>query len=224
MLAVLVAVLWLASYVLPLPLDSMQEIMRFAGRVYGRYGYWVVFLGSLIEGLVLANFYFPGSTMVILAAVFARQGLLSLPWVIVLAVCGFGLAFNLNYLLGRYGWQRLLSRLGLAGALRRAEDKLRQMRWRGLFLGLVSPQLGVLVTTSAGVLRLPYRTFLAVMLLGLGFWTVIWALLAFWLGGYVVRLLTHYGWLWVVPFALWLGWEVWRAWRAPDAPQRQGEP
>lgn len=193
-----------ASYLLPVP--ELAELVALLRRVYGRHGYWVVLLGSLVEGTVVANWYFPGSTIVLLGAAFAREGVVRLPLVLGLAAVGFFLGASLNYLLGRYGWYRLLERLGLGRALEEANRRVARFGWRAVFLGYVNPALGVVLSTSAGILRLPYGRFLLVSLAAVVFWTVVWGTLAYWFGLLILELVSTYWWVWTVPLGAWLVW------------------
>lgn len=65
------------------------------------YGYWVIFAGALLEG----------ETVLIAAGYAAHQGLLSWPWVIVIATAGGAAGDQLAFLLGRWKGLTLLSRI-----------------------------------------------------------------------------------------------------------------
>src|SRR4051812_3518408 len=64
---IVVAVLY---YTLPLP--SKDEIVNWMKLYYDQYGYWLVFFASVGEGLLLVNWYFPGSIAIVFGVVFAR--------------------------------------------------------------------------------------------------------------------------------------------------------
>ena len=65
-----------------------------------RYGYLVVFLTILVEGVGIPA---PGQTLLIAAALSAAHGNLSLVWVLIWACLAAGLGNSLGYLLGRWG-------------------------------------------------------------------------------------------------------------------------
>ncbi len=65
-----------------------------------QYGYWVVFIGSMLEG----------ESVLILAGLAAHQGYLSLPWVILLALSGGTLGDQAYFFLGRYYGVQILDR------------------------------------------------------------------------------------------------------------------
>ena len=64
------------------------------------YGYLAVFVGSLLEG----------ETILVLAGFAAHQGYLSLPWVVLLAICGGTLGDQVYFLVGRRFGSSLVQR------------------------------------------------------------------------------------------------------------------
>ena len=77
--------------------------------LFARYGYAVVFFGVFLENTGLPV---PGETSLLAGAAMAKFGHLSLPWVIVTAICGAILGDNLGFLIGRYGGRTLAERYG----------------------------------------------------------------------------------------------------------------
>lgn len=64
-----------------------------------KWGYWAVFLGSLIEG----------ESVILPAGYFASQGFLSLPWVITIAFFGTLIADQSLFMVGHVWGRRILS-------------------------------------------------------------------------------------------------------------------
>jgi membrane protein DedA with SNARE-associated domain len=85
--------------------------------LFARYGYFVVFFGVLLEN---AGVPVPGETILLAGAALARFGHLSLPWVIVTAICGAVLGDNIGFYIGRRGGRVLLERRGRAFGLTEA--------------------------------------------------------------------------------------------------------
>jgi membrane protein DedA with SNARE-associated domain len=77
--------------------------------LFARYGYWVVFLGVFLEN---AGLPVPGETALLAGGAMAKYGRLSLPWVVVTAICAAILGDNLGFLLGRRGGRTLAERHG----------------------------------------------------------------------------------------------------------------
>ncbi|HEX2172255.1 MAG TPA: hypothetical protein VHL09_07400 [Dehalococcoidia bacterium] len=82
-------------------LPSLRDVVDFLQTYYLTYGYAFVFAGSLLENIALVSFVWPGGVIVLLGAVYARLGDLSLPLVIGLAWIGSFAGTLINYALGR---------------------------------------------------------------------------------------------------------------------------
>lgn len=142
-------------------LDSLLDALR-AG--YQTWGYPIVFLGALLENTVLLGLVLPGGTLVLLAAVYAQQGDLSLPLVLLFGWAGMVAGTSLDFLLGRRGVAAAIQRWGPAQRfgprLDAAERFLeRYGAWAFLlahFIGHVRSFLAI----TAGAARLPWRRFL----------------------------------------------------------------
>ena len=77
--------------------------------LFARYGYAVVFGGVFLENTGLPV---PGETALLAGAALARNGQLSLAWVIVTAIAGATLGDNLGFFIGRRGGRRIAERHG----------------------------------------------------------------------------------------------------------------
>src|SRR5258707_1122264 len=150
-----------------LDIDQWIELL---GTLYDRWGYLIVFLGSLFENTALLGLFLPGASLALLGAFYAQQGTLQLGWVIFFAWAGTVLGYHADYLLGRLLLTRLLGRWGDSWLGRRLRPPARA-RLGGRFLArhggkaiLLSHLLGHLrsfVALSARATPLRYRRFLA---------------------------------------------------------------
>jgi membrane protein DedA with SNARE-associated domain len=145
-------------------MPEIQPILDAVRAAYLDWGYPLVLAGALLENTILLGLILPGGTVVLLGAVYAQQGEMSLTLVLVLAWIGMVLGTSIDYLLGRYGLRRalngtrLMAKLepGLAEAERYLE---RYGAWAFLlahFIGHIRSFLAI----TAGTSKLPYRRFL----------------------------------------------------------------
>jgi membrane protein DedA with SNARE-associated domain len=131
---------------------------------YEVWGYPIVFLGAILENTVLLGLVLPGGTLVMLGAVYAHNGSMALPVVLLLAFVGMVMGTSLDYALGRLGLQSTVSHTRFAPRLEprlaRAEQFLERWgAWAFLlahFIGHVRSFLAI----TAGMSRLPVRRFL----------------------------------------------------------------
>jgi membrane protein DedA with SNARE-associated domain len=90
------------------PLATPDFLHSFAG-VLSHYGYLAVFAIIAVESFGVPA---PGQTVLIAAAVFAGNGKLSLPLVVVVAFLAATGGDNIGFAIGRFGGRRLVSRFG----------------------------------------------------------------------------------------------------------------
>lgn len=143
---------------------DLRDLVEALRDAYATWGYPIVFLGAMLENTALLGLLLPGGTLVMLGAVYAQQGTMALPAVLLLAWLGMVAGTSLDYAVGRLGLHSAVSgtRLGerLSPHLARAEQYLeRHGAWAFLlahFIGHVRSFLAI----TAGMSMLPYRRFL----------------------------------------------------------------
>jgi membrane protein DedA with SNARE-associated domain len=204
-----------------LDIDQWIELL---GTLYDRWGYLIVFLGSLFENTALLGLFLPGASLALLGAFYAQQGTLQLGWVIFFAWAGAVLGYHADYLLGRLLLTRLLGRWGDSWLGRRLRLNAR-VRLGGRFLTrhggkaiLLSHVVGHVrsfVALSAGATHMTYRRFLAFELVAALIWNTAFCLLGYFAGTERERLqllLERSGWVVLaVVVALLVGWRFLRA-------------
>jgi membrane protein DedA with SNARE-associated domain len=169
-------------------LPSPEAIIVSAQKYYEQYGYWVVLIGALGEGALFVNWYFPGSVVVALGVVFARQAGLSVLFMLFLVVIGFFATALFNYALGRFGWYHVFLKLGLKKPLEKVQSKLEDKGLKILFTTYIHPNFGALAATAAGILRLPFWRFFFYSLISIIVWNSLWTVVFYYFG---TALLNH---------------------------------
>jgi membrane protein DedA with SNARE-associated domain len=153
--------------------DLEQAVAR-VQPLFDRYGYLVVFLAILVEGVGIPA---PGQTFLIAAALSAAHGNLSLVWVLILACLAATLGNSLGYLLGRWGGRHLLARFKVRGdRLARLEEKFRRYGGVLVLVARFFDGLRQLNGIVAGMLAMPGKVFMAFNVLGAMLWTGVWGL------------------------------------------------
>ena len=158
--------------------DLEQAVAR-VQPVLDRYGYLVVFLTILVEGVGIPA---PGQTLLIAASLSAAHGNLNLVWVLIWACLAAGLGNSLGYLLGRWGGRRLLARFKVRGdRLARLEEKFRRYGGGLVLVARFFDGLRQLNGIVAGMLEMPWKIFTGFNVLGAILWTGVWGLGAYFL-------------------------------------------
>ena len=170
-----------------LGLPSSEEVIASAQRYYENYGYWVVLAGALIEGALFINWYLPGSIVVALGVVFARQAGLNVFLMLTLVILGFFLTALFNYALGRFGWYHILLKFGLKAPLEKVQAKMEGRGLKILFTTYIHPNFGSLAATAAGILRLAFSKFCLYSLVAIAVWNSLWTILFYYLGNVLLE-------------------------------------
>lgn len=165
-----------------LNLPTPEEIISWTRNYYVEYGYWVVLIGALMEGLLFVNWYLPGSIVVALGVVLARGTELNIFLMLILVITGFFTTGLLNYAFGRFGWYHVFIKLGLNQPLEKVKSKVENKGLKILFTTYVHPNFGALAATSAGILRMDFKKFVLYSFISITLWNSFWTLLFYWFG------------------------------------------
>jgi membrane-associated protein len=179
----------------------VQLLIEFLRVYYASYGYWIVFLGALLENTFLLGLVMPGGTMVLLGAFYARLGDLQLPVVIGVGWAGMFLGTSLDYWAGRRGLQPLFWRVAVLRRFRKELARARVLMMKyGLLAIVVAHFIGHLrsfVALSSGASRLPYWRFALYELVASGLWNVLYCSLGYILAenlGLLEKIYSRVGW------------------------------
>lgn len=173
-------------------LPSSKDLVSYLSSIYGRYGYEIVFLGSLLEAVVLVNFFVPGAAAMGLGAVFARSGQLDLTVAILTATGGAIIGYTLDFALGFWGFSALLEKTAFGKDISKLRQNLERSRLRTLSLSFIHPNIGSFGSLAAGTLKMHFVKFLPLSAFSTVFWYSLWGILVFVLGEIFLIVLTRY--------------------------------
>ena len=175
-------------------LESIQELAH-------QYGYWVVFLGILLENLGIP---LPGETITIVGGFLAGNNELNYWFVLGFAALGAFLGGNVGYWVGRYGGWPLMVNAGKIFRVR--EEKMLEFKQqfgdnagKTVFIGRFIALLRIFASPLAGIAEMPFLKFMAYNLAGAVAWASVMVTLSFFAGRIVPleQLVT-----WVAQFAI----------------------
>ncbi|PIR97554.1 MAG: hypothetical protein COT91_00810 [Candidatus Doudnabacteria bacterium CG10_big_fil_rev_8_21_14_0_10_41_10] len=189
-----------------LGLPDHQEIISSVEKYYSQYGYLVVVVGAIAEGILFINWYLPGSVTAALGVVFSQQAGLNIFLVLALIMLSFYFTAIINYFLGRYGWYRFFIKLGLRGPLEKVKKRTESKGLKIIFLTYIHPNLGALTATSAGILGLSFKKFLVYSAFATIIWNIFWGALIYYTGIKVLGYLNMKTLAAIL--AVWIGWSA----------------
>jgi membrane protein DedA with SNARE-associated domain len=148
------------------------------------YGYWVVFLGIMLENTGVP---LPGETITLVGGFLAGSDELNYWLVLASATAGAVLGDNFGYWIGYFGGWPLLVRVGRV--FRIEEPKLLAIRKqfsenaaRAVIFGRFLALLRIFAGPLAGIAQMPYPKFLLCNLIGALSWASVMVTLAFFVG------------------------------------------
>lgn len=163
-------------------MPSQDETIVLAREYFDRYGLITIFISAILEATLMVGWYYPGSLVIVLGAIFAGSDVVQLGKVLIVTTLGFWVAHTFNFYVGKYGWYRLLAALGFRKALEKAKAQLTQYGPRAIFLTYWHPNLGALTATAAGILEIPFRAVALYSIAATILWNTMWTTLAYFLG------------------------------------------
>lgn len=177
---------------------TSDELIIVFSDLYKQFGYEIIFISALLEGLVLINLFVPGMLALALGAIFARTGQTELTLVILTASVGVILGYLVDYLLGFFGFGDVIKKLGYEGFITASKEKLKKFGNRGLIIGFFHSNVGSFLALAAGISRYSFINFLVVAIASTLVWATIWGIAVYFLGDIFLYILKRYSFLLVL--------------------------
>lgn len=183
--------LFIAKGVFP----TSAELVQTFARLYGKYGYEIIFISAFFEALVLVNLFVPGGIALALGVVFARAGEINLEAIILIASAGAICGYIIDYFLGLYGFSQVLKRIGYKKLVIQSGLQLNKFGKRGLILGFIHANIGSFFSLAAGTINFRLRTFIIIAIISTIFWSCLWGLAIYAMGDVFLTIIRRYGFL-----------------------------
>jgi membrane protein DedA with SNARE-associated domain len=159
-----------------------EQALKLAERLYGSYGYLVVFFSPLVENTLFLGALIPGTLLMLLAGLSAHDGLIALGWAYPLGIAGAIIGDTISYGIGRFGFQRLGPESRL---VRWSEETREALLDQGIWLVLSYHFAGysrMIGPAAAGFMRMPLRRWMLLDYAGVTVWVVCYITLGYVLG------------------------------------------
>ncbi len=141
------------------------------------YGYYIVFMGLLLENSIFIGLVFPGETVLLAASFFAARGDFSISVVILYGILGALIGNNIGYFIGLKGGRPFIERFGHRlfipeARIKAAEGYFDSHGGKTVFIGRFVGGIRVFVSPLAGASHMNYAKFFTYTLLAVVVWTV----------------------------------------------------
>lgn len=155
-------------------------------------GLVVIALIVFAETGLLIGFFLPGDTLLFGAGLYASQGKLSLPLLIITVIVSAIIGDNVGYDIGRRGGPRLFRKKdGLffrREYIKHAEDFYEKHGGKTIILARFIPLIRTFAPVVAGIGNMPRRRFMAFNIIGAIIWGTVMPLLGYWVGSRIPHL------------------------------------
>lgn len=188
-------------------IPSNDELIKIIRTYFEQYGYPVLFAAALIEAIPVVNFYVPGSSVVLLAAAFSRQGTLNIFSVILLTTTALMAGFVFNYFVGKHGWFKIFIKFGFGEMLENSKKKIEKHGTKWIWISYLHPNLGALTSTAYGILKMPFYKFFITSLFAALFWCAFWGTICFYSSG-IIEGIIRARWLLVTVGFVWIMYQI----------------
>jgi HAD superfamily phosphoserine phosphatase-like hydrolase len=171
-----------------LGLPPQEQLIEMARGYFDKYGLVTIFFASIIEGALLAGWYVPGGLVIFLGVILSHtpeQAMLS----VLATIIGFLIAYKINFFVGKYGWYKVLLKLGVKSSLEKAERDFNKHGWKTIYFSYWEPNLASLVSTAAGIARASFQKFYFHSIIATVFWAVFWGSMAYAFGEQILEYL-----------------------------------
>lgn len=172
-----------------LGLPANDQMILIAQNWFRNYGLWIVFIGALIEGFLLLGQYFPGGLIIFLGVVSVGKDIPKAMEVVLIVCISFFIAYTLNYLVGKYGWYKLLVKFGLSKSIEESKEKIIRQGMNAVFFSYWEPNLASITATAAGILNVPFKRFSLYSATGIILWNIFWGTLVYTLGESALKII-----------------------------------
>jgi membrane protein DedA with SNARE-associated domain len=145
-------------------IERIVEVLR--PYLSAPWGYVIVSVGVFLENSIAVGLIVPGETLIILAGFYARQGVLSLPMLILVVCVAAVLGDNTGYWLGRTFGRGFVERHGpkvrlTPARLAKADAYYERHGGKTVFLGRFVPVVRSVSCLIAGISEMTWDRFLA---------------------------------------------------------------
>lgn len=170
---------------------------------FNHYGLWMVFVCSILESALLVGNFFPGGVIIFLSVIAAGHNIPRVVLTASIVSVGFFFGYYIDYLLGKYGWYKLLVKFGMQKQIDQAQEKLIKHSFNAIILSYWEVNLASITATAAGILRMDVKKFLLESTISIIVWNIFWTILVVSLGKKALDLITNL--IYVIPvIAVWI--------------------
>lgn len=160
-----------------LGLPSPETLGKLFSHLLTEYGTPILIVASLIEGVFMISFYFPGSFVILLSILVSDKSIKSILFICIYSLVGFLMSNIINYFLGLFGYYKALLFLGKGDTVKKMEIWLSKNKYKTLFFASVHPNILSFAFVSCGIAKQKSLPLFVFSLFSLSFWISLWVII-----------------------------------------------
>lgn len=166
---------------------DQAELIKTVVDFFQHYGYYVLFIATLLENVAFIGLIMPGDLIVLIASFVAAEGYFKIGYVLLIAMIGSIGGNHIGYYFGRRTGRSFIEKLGLwspflEGRIIAAEKYFDKFGPRTVFFGRFASGVKAFVTALAGSAKMDYPKFLLYSTASAFVWNATMAVLGYFFG------------------------------------------
>lgn len=160
----------------------LSDYLNWVGSFVENWGYIAIFLGMMLENIVVLGLIFPGLFILIMGGYFAGYGDLNLGGVLLSSYFGILMGDNASYLLGRYGLINIALLKKISPKLEQIEKAIRLNTEKFLVFFQFPVYSRMILPAFLGILKFDFRKWFVLDAIGAFLFSLTFSLLGYTIG------------------------------------------
>ncbi|MBS3086392.1 VTT domain-containing protein [Candidatus Pacearchaeota archaeon] len=150
-----------------------------------------IFLIALVEGGLILGQYAPGGIVISLSIISAGGDVVKVILLCLVISLAYLVAYGIDYFIGYYGINRLIEKFGLYDRVSKYKRLLEKNVFTTIFFSYWETNIASIVAAAAGSLKVSFKKFFLYSVICVLFWVIFWAIILFFFGNIVLRILGY---------------------------------
>lgn len=160
-------------------LPPIEDLFIIVEKLFNQHGFILLFIGLFLEGLFVIGFYFPGSIIIFGSVIVLGKTYEDIFLIILIGTLTLILVNIFNYMLGKYGYYRILEKFGAKDLIERMEKRFEKNKTGTIFLFSSSPNFLAILSIYAGIVKTNIKQYFQFMSLCVLFWVSLVSMILF---------------------------------------------
>ncbi len=207
-ISLVVSLFFLISFIWGyLDLPSAVQMVDYVNNFFLKYGLIVVFFAALVESIILLGAYFPGTIIIFLSLSITAGHFGRMLETVLMASLGMLIGYTIDYILGRYGVSRILTKLHLDKDINKLQNQIQKSGIKSVFLFYLLPGFGAITSVALGVIKYDFKKLIPFVICSVLIWNTLWGFVGYFFGSALSKVVSS-GYLGLIILFVWFSYFV----------------